>query len=97
MPKVSEEAMMMEALEAGADNFEAEDEYFEISTTPDNFSKVRDYFDNKKIQYLEAEIKMVPKNYMSLDEETAKKLELIIEKLEELDDVQNVWHNWDEE
>ncbi len=96
-PSSSEEDLMMEALEAGADNFEAEEEYFEITTTPENFSKVREYFDNKKIQYLEAEIKMVPKNYTSLDEEASKKLEIIVEKLEELDDVQNVWHNWDEE
>jgi YebC/PmpR family DNA-binding regulatory protein len=95
--KVSEESLMMEALEAGAENLEAEEEYFEITTTPENFSKVRDYFDSKKIQYLEAEIKMVPQNYLSLDEEASKKLELIVEKLEELDDVQNVWHNWDEE
>jgi YebC/PmpR family DNA-binding regulatory protein len=95
--KVSEESLMMEALEAGAENLEAEEEYFEITTTPENFSKVRDYFDSKKIQYLEAEIKMVPQNYQSLDEEASKKLELIVEKLEELDDVQNVWHNWDEE
>jgi YebC/PmpR family DNA-binding regulatory protein len=95
--KTLEEDLMMEALEAGAENLEAEDEYFEITTTPENFSKVREYFDNKKIQYLEAEVKMVPKNYLSLDEESSKKLELIVEKLEELDDVQNVWHNWDEE
>ncbi len=88
---------MMEAIEAGAENLESEEEYFQITIMPENFSKVRDYFDDKRIQYIEAEIKMVPKNYIHIDEEAVRKLELIIEKLEELDDVQEVWHNWDEE
>lgn len=95
--KLDEEELMMEALEAGADNFESDDEFYEITTAPEDFSKVREYLDNKGISYIEAELKMVPQNYMSLEEEPARKMGLIIEKMEDLDDVQEVWHNWDEE
>lgn len=95
--KLDEEELMMEALEAGADNFESDDEFYEITTAPEDFSKVREYLDDKGISYIEAELKMVPQNYMSLEEEPARKMGLIIEKMEDLDDVQEVWHNWDEE
>ena len=95
--KLSEEELMMEALEAGADNFEADEEFYEITTAPDDFSKVREYLEEKGIAFIDADIKMVPQNYMSLDEEAARKMGLIIEKMEELDDVQEIWHNWDEE
>jgi transcriptional/translational regulatory protein YebC/TACO1 len=94
---LDEEELMMEALEAGADNFEADEEFYEITTAPEDFSKVREYLENKGITYIEAEIKMVPQNYMSLVDESAKKMGLIIEKMEDLDDVQEIWHNWDEE
>ena len=96
--KLDEEELMMEALEAGADNFEADEEFYEITTAPEDFSKVREYLENKGITYIEAELKMIPQNYMSLtDEESVKKMGLIIEKMEDLDDVQELWHNWDEE
>ena len=95
--KLDEEELMMEALEAGADNFEADEEFYEITTAPDDFSKVREYLEEKGIAFIDADIKMVPQNYMSLDEEAARKMGLIIEKMEELDDVQEIWHNWDEE
>ena len=96
--KLDEEELMMEALEAGADNFEVDEEFYEITTAPEDFSKVREYLENKGITYIEAELKMIPQNYMSLtDEESVKKMGLIIEKMEDLDDVQELWHNWDEE
>ncbi len=95
--KMSEDDLMLEVVDAGADNFEAEDEYYEITTKPEDFSKVREYLESNNIEYLEAEIKMVPQNYISLDDEGKRKMSLIIEKLEDLDDVQEVWHNWDEE
>ena len=74
-----------------------DEEFYEITTLPEDFSAVREYLENKGITYLEAEIKMVPQNYMSLVDESAKKMGLIIEKMEDLDDVQEIWHNWDEE
>ncbi|MBQ8299794.1 MAG: YebC/PmpR family DNA-binding transcriptional regulator [Clostridia bacterium] len=95
--KISEDDLMLEVIEAGAENFEVDEEFYEITTTPEDFSVVREYLEGKGITYLEAEVKMVPQNYMSLDEEGSKKMGLIIEKLEDLDDVQEIWHNWDEE
>ena len=87
---------MMEALEAGAENFEADDEFYEITTSPDDFSSVREYLEGKGIEYVEAEVKMVPQTYIDLDEEGSRKMSLIVEKLEDNDDVQEIWHNWSE-
>ena len=96
--KLSEEELMLEVIDAGADNFEADEEFYEITTAPDDFSKVREYLEGKGISYLDAEVKMVPQNYIHLDDpEAARKMGLIVEKMEELDDVQEIWHNWDEE
>ena len=95
--KMSEDDLMMEAIEAGAENFESDEEVYEITTAPEDFSKVRETLEEKGIEFLDAEVKMVPQNYMSLDQEGARKMNLIIEKMEELDDVQEIWHNWDEE
>ena len=94
--KLSEEDLMMEVLEAGAENIEVDEEFYEIETTPETFSQVREYFESKGIEYLEAEVKMVPQNYIELDEEGSKKMGLIVEKLEDNDDVQEIWHNWQE-
>ena len=96
--KISEDDLMLEVIEAGAENFESEEEFYEITTAPEDFSAVREYLENKGITFVEAEIKMIPQNYMAIDnDEGKKKMGLIIEKLEELDDVQEIWHNWDEE
>lgn len=96
--KISEDDLMLEVIEAGAENFESDEEFYEITTAPEDFSAVREYLENKGIIYLEAEVKMVPQNYMTIDDEDGKKkMGLIVEKLEELDDVQEIWHNWDEE
>ena len=95
---ISEDDLMLEVIEAGAENFESEEEFYEITTAPEDFSTVREYLENKGITYLEAEVKMIPQNYMAIDNDDGKKkMGLIIEKLEELDDVQEIWHNWDEE
>ncbi len=94
--KLTEEELMMEVLESGAENMEVDEEFYEIETTPESFSQVREYFESKDIEYLEAEIKMVPQNYIELDEDGAKKMGLIVEKLEDNDDVQEIWHNWQE-
>ena len=94
--KLSEEELMMEALEAGAENFEADDEFYEITTSPDDFSSVREYLEGKGIEYVEAEVKIVPQTYIDLDEEGSRKMSLIVEKLEDNDDVQEIWHNWSE-
>lgn len=95
--KMSEDDLMMEAIEAGAENFEVNDDVYEIITAPEEFSKVREALEANGIEFLDADVKMIPQNYMSLDEAGAKKMNLIIENLEDLDDVQEIWHNWDEE
>ena len=95
--KMSEDELMMEAIEAGAENFEVDEDVYEITTSPEDFSKVREALEAKGIEFLDADIKMVPQNYMSLDEAGTKKMNLIIENMEDLDDVQEIWHNWDEE
>ncbi len=94
---VEEDSLMMLALEAGAEDFNTEDEYFEIITAPEDFSKVREELEGKGIDFSTAEIQMLPQNYVKLDEEAAKKMEILIEKLEDNDDVQNVYHNWEQE
>ncbi|MBO5143331.1 MAG: YebC/PmpR family DNA-binding transcriptional regulator [Clostridia bacterium] len=94
--KMTEDDLMMEAIEAGAENFEADEEFYEITTAPQDFSAVREALEAKGLEFLDAEVKMVPQNYIALEGDAAKKMGLIIENLEDNDDVQNIWHNWDE-
>lgn len=93
---MTEDDLMMEAIEAGAENFEADEEFYEITTAPQDFSTVREALEAKGLEFLDAEVKMVPQNYIELEGDAAKKMGLIIENLEDNDDVQNIWHNWDE-
>lgn len=96
--KIDEDTLMMEAIEAGAEDFSAEDEYFEILTTPNDFSSVRSALEAKGYEFLQAEIQMVPQTTVKLtDPKHIELMDKLIEKLEDLDDVQNVYHNWDQE
>lgn len=94
--KLGEDDLMMLALENGAENMEVEDEVYEITSAPEEFSKLSQALEENGISFLEADVKMVPNNYISLDENGVRKMELILEKLDELDDVIDVYHNWDE-
>lgn len=94
--KLGEVDLMMLALENGAENMEVEDEVYEITSAPEEFSKLSQALEENGISFLEADVKMVPNNYISLDENGVRKMELILEKLDELDDVIDVYHNWDE-
>jgi len=94
---IVEDDLMMLALDAGADDFAAEDECYEILTAPENFSAVREKLESEKLELAEAEIKYVPQNYVHVEEDVAAKLTRLIDALEDNDDVQNVWTNWDEE
>ncbi len=94
---VDEEQLMMDALECGAEDFTAEEDAFEITTDPTAFSEVRNALEEKGYTFLEAEISMIPQNYVTLTD--AKQLEQIarlIDSLEDNDDVMDVWHNWEE-
>ena len=93
---LSEDDMMMLALDSGAEDFEATDECYEITTAPEDFSKVREALEAQGIEFLEAEVQMVPSTYIQLSENDAPKMQRLIDMLEDLDDVMNVYHNWEE-
>ena len=92
-----EEELMMLALDAGAEDFEASEEVYEITTDPADFSAVREKLEEEGFEFLEAEVQMVPTTMVSLDEKGCEKMERLIEKLEDLDDVANIYHNWEQE
>ena len=92
-----EDEVMMDALEAGAADFEPDGSVFTIYTEPDDFNAVADAL-GKKYTFVSAQIEMVPNEYKKLDsEEDIRMMEKLIEAFEDDDDVQNVWHNWDQE
>ena len=68
----------------------------EITSAPDDFSTLSEALEKSGLKFVEADIKMVPNNYVELDENSVKRMELILEKLDELDDVIDIYHNWDE-
>ena len=95
---LDEETVMMDALDCGAADFEADDGIFEITTDPDDFNAVTSALEAKGYVFAEAEIQMVPQNYIKLTgEDDIKNMSKMIDLLEDNDDVQNVWHNWDQE
>ena len=93
--KIDEDELMMMALDAGAEDFTAEEEYFEILTAPNDFSKVREELAKNSLEFAEAEIKYIPQTTTVVGGEDAVKLERLIDALEDNDDVQNVYHNWE--
>ena len=89
--------LMMLALDAGAEDFSEEEDSFEILTDPDSFSEVRQALEEKGIPMAQAEVTMIPQTYVTLtDEDAVKSLQKTLDLLDEDDDVQNVYHNWDE-
>ncbi|MGE4282732.1 MAG: YebC/PmpR family DNA-binding transcriptional regulator [Clostridia bacterium] len=93
---VDEDELMMEALEAGAADMSSEEGYYEISTAPDDFHNVRDTLEEKGYNFASASIDMVPQTMATLEsEDDIKKMNKLIELLEDNDDVQEVYHNWD--
>ena len=94
---MSSDDLMMLVLDAGADDFNDEDDSYEILTTPENFQGVVEALNEAKIETASAEVTMIPQNYVSVtDPETVKYLTRILDLLDEDDDVQAVYHNWDE-
>jgi YebC/PmpR family DNA-binding regulatory protein len=90
---VDEDELMMMALDAGAEDFVAEDEVFIVTTTPEDFGTVREALEANGIEFLEADVKMIPDLYTEVSEEVATKIQKMLDVLEEDDDVQNVYHN----
>ena len=94
--KDADELMMM-ALDAGAEDFNEEDDCYEITTAPDDFDSVNEALTNDGITFASAEVTMIPQTYVELtSEDDLKKMRRILALLDEEDDVQNVYHNWDE-
>lgn len=93
-----EDEMMMIALDAGASDFQADEEYFEILTEPNDFTVVREKLESAGFQFESAELTMIPQTYTRLtNPEDIEKMEKLLERLEDHDDVQNIWHNWEQD
>lgn len=90
----SEDDLMLKALDAGAEDFSGEEGLYEIITEVSSFSAVREALEEEGFTFLSAEITMIPQNTIEIDdEETQTRVEKLIDMLEDLDDVQNVYHN----
>ena len=93
-----EDAVMMDAMDCGADDFEAEGECFTIYTSTDDFNAVADAMTAKGYKFASAQLEMVPQNYQKLEKEEDKaNMEKMLDIFEDDDDVQNVWHNWEQD
>ncbi len=92
---ISEDEIMMHALESGADDTVTYDTYYEIISTPENFDAVKEYFENNKIEVDSAELDLVPASYLTLPEDKLSSFNKLIDALEDNDDVQEVYHNVD--
>ncbi len=89
--------LMMMALDAGAEDFSEEEDSFEITTAPEDFSQVREALEKENLPMASAEVTMIPQTWVSLtDEQDIKMMNRILDLLDEDDDVQEVYHNWEE-
>ena len=93
-----EDTVMMDALEAGAADFTADGPVFEITTDPDAFNDVIAALEAKGYTFASADISLVPQTYVKLtSEEDVKNMEKLLDMLEDNEDVQNTYHNWETE
>ena len=96
--EIEADDLMMTALDAGAEDFSEEEDSYEVLTDPDQFEDVRRALEDAGIPMMSAEVTMIPQNYVQLSDETAvKNLQKTLDLLDDDDDVQAVYHNWDEE
>ena len=95
--ELDEEELMMMALDAGAEDFNEEDDSFEVLTTPEDFSAVREALEKEEIPMADASVTMIPGTMVELtSEEDIKSIQKTLDLLDEDDDVQEVYTNWDE-
>ena len=93
---LEEDKVMEDALEAGASDFESDENVFEVYTLPEDFAGVRDDLSSKGYTFMSADVEMVPTTYTTIqDEETCSRMQRLLDMFEENDDVQNVFHNWE--
>ena len=89
--------LMMLALDAGAEDFAEEEDSYEITTTPADFEQVRKALEDENISMVSAEVSMIPQTYVSLTEDAdITNINRILDLLDDDDDVQEVYHNWEE-
>ena len=93
---LSEEDLMLLAIDNGAEDFQADEECYEITTAPEDFSSFLEALEKEGLELLEAEVQMIPSTYISLDEKGAERMQKLLDNLDDLDDVANVYHNWEE-
>jgi len=94
----SEDSDKVAALDAGAEDFSPDGPVFEITTDPDSFNDVVKALEDKGYTFESAEIEMVPQNYVTMTgEDDVKSMNKLIDMLEDNEDVQNVWHNWQQD
>lgn len=94
--KLDEDSVIEAALEAGADDCVTDGDSFIVYTSPEVFQEVATYLENANYKFLSAEVEMVPQNYISLtSEDDIKNMTKMLDMFEDNDDVQNVWHNWE--
>ena len=95
--ELSSDDLMMKVLDFGAEDFSEEDDSFEVITDPDSFDSVREAIEKDGIKMVSADVVMLPQNYVDINnEEDQKALERLLDMLDEDDDVQAVYHNWNE-
>ena len=87
------DTLMMDALDAGADDVVEEDDVMEVYTSPNNFDMVKQNLENNNYQFLSAEVTLVADNYIELEQSKLEQFEKMMDALNDLDDVQNVYHN----
>ncbi len=93
---LDEDTVMEAALEAGAEDFSFDGDVFEISTEPNDLGAVRDALEEKGYSFLSAEVQYIPTTTSAIDDpDMQAKMEKLIDMLEENDDVQAIWHNWE--
>ena len=96
--ELDEDTVMMDALDAGAEDMQADGPVFEVTTDPDSFNDVVKALEEKGYSFESAEIEMVPQNYISMtSEDDVRSMTKLLDMLEDNEDVQNVWHNWQQD
>ncbi len=95
--ELEEDKVMEDALEAGAEDIEADGDVFSVPTAPDDFTTVADSLTAQGYKFASAQLEMVPQTYQKLEKPEDMNMEKMLDLFEDNDDVQNVWHNWEQD
>jgi transcriptional/translational regulatory protein YebC/TACO1 len=93
--KADEEKLMAAVLDAGADDLRDDDDHWEVLSAPETFAAVRDAVKQLGVEPASAEVSMIPQNYVKLEGKPAQQMLKLMEALDDHDDVQHVWSNFD--